>query len=397
MAGANRSLFALVANLPDDVTPVVVLAGEGEVARHFRKLGVDTRIASPPEVLNQFGKAVLNWSPIRQAWEVVHSLLPYSMQLRKLISELAIDVIHVNDIRGAFLTTGAARLTGCPMVGHVRGEVSVPTLHRRIFERACDRIITVADSVQKGFSAQARQKCYTVYNGINHREVVALAKNSPPVEWLQKLRDQGGVVACCFASVVPFKGIHHLLEATALLNASGCRQRVNVVVVGDQVPEHKDYQAWLHHRQKELAVDNFHYAGWQANPFPYYAVSDFTVLPSVSCEQLSFADQVIEVRGGEGLPRTHLEAMCFGLPSVGTRIAGVTEQITNGENGFVVSPANPAELADAMRRLLSNTTLRERMGEQARQRVLRQFSVEQYVNGVKAVYESLLSSQRRAA
>ncbi len=391
MAGANRSLFALISHLPRDVSPVVALIKDGEVADRYRRAGIDTRIVPPPKALRQYGQAMLRWSSARRAWEGARSLLPYTLAIRKLLKKCSVDLVHVNDVRGALLTAGAARLTGCPIVGHVRGEMPLPALPRRIFERACDRIITVSNSVQSSVSQKARRKCRTVYNGIDRDEIVSLAEQAPPDPILQALRDQGKVIVCCFASVVPFKGIHHLVEATARLNARGWGHRLSVVVVGDLVPEYADYQTWLRNLQRELAVHNMYFAGWQANPFPYYQAADFTVLPSVSYERLDCGTTALEVRGGEGLPRTHLEAMCFGLPVVGTGIAGVPEIVTDGQDGLIVPPSAPAALADAMERLLADEALRNELGARARQKSADAFSMEQYVAGVRAVYESLLS------
>ena len=397
MAGANRSLFALVTGLPREISPTVALADDGEVAEHYRAAGIQTVITEPPNTLAQYGNAMVRWSRGKRVWEAVHSLLPYTMRLRRLLRQLAIDVVHVNDMRGALMAGGAGRLAGCPIVGHLRGEVPLPGFPRRVFECVCDRIITVADSVQMCLSPRGRRKCCTVYNGIARGEVLRRADASPPIAWLQSLRDQGKIVVCCFASVVPFKGIHHLLDATVELNARGWGNRLAVVVVGDLIQEYAYYQHWLEERKTQFSADNLYFAGWHPNPFPFYQAADFTVLPSVSRERLHCGGRVLEVRGGEGFPRTHLEAMCFGLPIVGTTIAGVPEQIVTGHNGVLVPPSDPRALADAIEPLLRDEDLRRSMGERSRRRVAEKFSIEQYISGVTDVYNSLAPLKRKAA
>jgi glycosyltransferase involved in cell wall biosynthesis len=385
MAGANRSLFELVTNLPGSVTPLVLLAGEGMVAEAYRSVGIEVKVVPPGRSLNQFGKVMLKWSPIRQAWVAVSELLPYTFQLRKLIKELKPDIVHVNDGRGALLIGPAARLSGCPIVGHMRGEAPFGGVTKIFFDTVSDRIITVCSAIQSSLSPEARAKTVTVYNGthdVSHKGQV--------IPWLSTLREQGKVLVCCFASIVPFKGHHHLIEAVAELNQRGWRDRAVFVCVGDFVPEYQEYQNWLIQRQQELNVDNLLFTGWQSDPFSFYRVADIAVLPSVSSERLHYNDKAIDVRGNEGFPRTHLEAMSFGLPIVGTAIAGVREQVEDGVNGFVVPPSDKLALADALEKLLADPTLRLQMGKAGRERVQSLFSTDAYVSGVMNVYKSLI-------
>lgn len=385
MAGSNRSLFELVTNLPLAANPVVLLAGEGMVAEAYRAAGIEVQIVPPGRSLNQFGKAMLKWSPLKQGWVAVSELLPYTFQLRKLIKELKADIIHVNDGRGALLIGSAARLSGCPVVGHMRGEPPFGGITQKFFETVSDRIITVCSAIQPSLSPEARAKSVTVYNGIQD-----ISHKGEVIPWLSNLREQGKVLVCCFASIVPFKGHHHLIEAVAELNQRGWRDHAVFVCVGDFVPEYQEYQNWLIQRQQELNVDNLLFTGWQSDPFSFYRVADISVLPSVSSERLQYNGKEIDVRGNEGFPRTHLEAMCFGLPIVGTAIAGVREQVEDGVNGFVVPPSDKLALADALERLLAAPALRLQMGKAGRERVHSLFSTSAYVSGVMDVYKSLI-------
>lgn len=385
MAGSNRSLFELVTNLPGSVSPLVFLAGEGMVAEAYRAVGIEVKVVPPGPSLNQFGKAMLRWSLIKQGWIAVTELLPYTFQFIKLIKELKPDIIHVNDARGAILIGSAARLSGCPVVGHMRGELAFGGVAKTFFETVSDRIITVCSAIQSSLSPEARAKAVTVYNGTQD-----ISYKGEVIPWLSTLREQGKVLVCCFASIVPFKGHHHLIEAVAELNQRSWRDRAVFVCVGDFVPEYQEYQNWLIQRQQELNVDNLIFTGWQSDPFSFYRVAEISVLPSVSSERLYYNDKAIDVRGNEGFPRTHLEAMSFGLPIVGTAIAGVREQVEDGVNGFIVPPSDKLALADALEKLLAAPTLRLQMGKAGRARVQSRFSTGAYVSGVMDVYKSLI-------
>jgi len=80
-----------------------------------------------------------------------------------------------------------------------------------------------------------------------------------------------------------------------------------------------------------------------------YRETDIFVLPSDSYP--------------EGFPRVILEAWAAGLPVVATRLAGIPYRVKNEVNGVLVTPGNPKELHDALRKLLQDAELRYRLAE----------------------------------
>jgi glycosyltransferase involved in cell wall biosynthesis len=385
MAGANRSLFHLVTHLPPEVEPVVALTGEGQVADAFRAAGVRCVILPAQGAIGSYGKALIHASVARKAWIAAREVVPFARRMARVIRELEVDLVHTNEPRAALLAAAATRLARRPLVAHLRGEFVGGRLFRTLYELAARRIVCVSQGARATLGLRGRRKATVVYNGIG-----ALPAGVRPVPWLQALRDEGRVVVTCFATVVPFKGFHHLLRAVALLNERGAGARAAFVCVGEEMPGYEWYHAALRELQDELGVGNVTWAGWQEDPFPFYAASDLTVLPSVSEETLEMAGRSYPVRGNEGFPRTHLEAMQFALPVVGTRIAGVPEQVEDGATGILVPPGDPAALADALETLLNDAGLRRRMGARGRERVRELFSTEAYVAGVLDVYRETL-------
>ena len=69
----------------------------------------------------------------------------------------------------------------------------------------------------------------------------------------------------------------------------------------------------------------------------------------------------------EGMSNAMIEAVCVGLPVVTTRVSGVEELVTDGENGLVVQEDISAYSA-ALDRLMNDNTLQEQMGRNGRQR-----------------------------
>lgn len=70
----------------------------------------------------------------------------------------------------------------------------------------------------------------------------------------------------------------------------------------------------------------------------------------------------------EGLPIALLEAMASSLPCVATDVGGIPEALRNGVDGLLVPPGDPAALAAALIRVLSDRQGRKAMGASARER-----------------------------
>jgi glycosyltransferase involved in cell wall biosynthesis len=387
MAGANRSLFELISNYPPSVQPTVVIAAEGPVVDFYRRAGIPVEVQAVGKRLSRVGGAALRWSPLGIAQAVCLELAPLWARLAKMVRDKRIDLVHANDARGTLMIGPVARLLGRPLVAHMRGERSFDGPAWEAYERLPHRIVTVSRSIQDRLGATGRKKAVAIYNGT--RDVAGQRTPSAKAPENGQEKQGGDLTVAAFASVVPFKGCHHLMDALALLNARGWRDKITVLWIGDAPPEHRRYQDWLERKRLALGLENFRLLGWQPDPFPYYRSVDLTVLPSVSEERLQLDDGSIEVRGAEGLPRTHLEAMCHALPVVGTRIAGVPELVADGETGFVVPPSDPAALADAIERLARDPALRRRLGGAGRERILTQFSTATYVERMVALYQEL--------
>ena len=82
----------------------------------------------------------------------------------------------------------------------------------------------------------------------------------------------------------------------------------------------------------------------------------------------------------EGLSRSLIEAGACGLPAVTTDVPGCRDVVSDGDNGLLVPARDAVALADASERLVADAALRKRMGQRAREVVVRGFSNE-VVNG----------------
>lgn len=114
---------------------------------------------------------------------------------------------------------------------------------------------------------------------------------------------------------------------------------------------------------QSLFGDRVHFTGVLPDAFHYMADADLLALTSTT----------------EGMPGVLLEGAFAGLPLLATNVGGVEDIIIDGYNGFVV-PVNSREiLTQRLRELISNPSLRKKMGENSKKRVEEKFTNEQMI------------------
>lgn len=96
--------------------------------------------------------------------------------------------------------------------------------------------------------------------------------------------------------------------------------------------------------------------------------------------------------GGEGIPRSVLEAMACGVSVVATRIAGTPEAVIDDVTGFLVQTHDPKRIAERTATLLKNPDLRAKLGKNARQKIEEEFSWEKMISRLITVFKEVKAS-----
>jgi glycosyltransferase involved in cell wall biosynthesis len=91
----------------------------------------------------------------------------------------------------------------------------------------------------------------------------------------------------------------------------------------------------------------------------------------------------------EGLPKGLIEAAACGLPLVTTDVPGCREVVSDGVDGLLVPARDSEALASAIARLCRDPSLRFRLGQAARQKVLAEFDESIVIEQTMAVYREL--------
>ncbi|HEY0342685.1 MAG TPA: glycosyltransferase, partial [Steroidobacteraceae bacterium] len=96
----------------------------------------------------------------------------------------------------------------------------------------------------------------------------------------------------------------------------------------------------------------------------------------------------------EGMPMALLEAMSWGMPVIATPVGGIPQVVVNDSNGLLVAPGDIDALADAIRRLLDDPALCERLGAAARATVETGFSLNEALAKLSGIYDRFGISAR---
>ena len=106
---------------------------------------------------------------------------------------------------------------------------------------------------------------------------------------------------------------------------------------------------------------------------------------------LAAAQVSLLITNWEGFPLSILEAMRAGLPVVASSVGGVPESVRDGESGYLIPRADVPHLRDRIERLMTDPTLRARLGAAGRARFVRDFTLSASVARTLRVYRAALT------
>ena len=91
----------------------------------------------------------------------------------------------------------------------------------------------------------------------------------------------------------------------------------------------------------------------------------------------------------EGIPMSVLESMSHGIPVVVPAVGGFCEMINNGIDGFLVDSRDPMDFAERCIKIIDNINIRKNISYEAREKIIRDFSVEKMADSYKKLYNDL--------
>jgi len=336
--------------------PNVVVGGEGPYIAELSRRGIPC--SKVPSLVR----------PISPAHDFVALL-----ELRKLLERLQPDLVSTHSSKAGWLGRIVARSLGLPVIFTAHGWAftdGVPGTRRRFYilaERLAagfsNRIITVSDydrNLALKYRVAPMSKLVTVHNGV--------------------------------------------LDVTSMYRAQPSLQPPRLIMVA-RFEEQKDHQTLLQ------ALANLQDLPWTlelVGDGPLRSVTEslarrlgirnriwFTGAVNNVADRLKKAQIFVLISRWEGFPRSILEAMRAGLPVLASDVGGVAEAVEDGVNGILVPRGDVNAVRTALRRLLTNPSIREIMGRRGRERFEREFTFDRMAEKTLQVYREVLAEHCR--
>jgi glycosyltransferase involved in cell wall biosynthesis len=287
-------------------------------------------------------------------------------------------VVHVN-LPGPYdgqmgLLAPLARAAGAGAVVVTEHLPRVERLWKRaLVKRASyafvDRVITVCGAnvdYLTGLQNVPEYKTDVVYNGIPESYGRRRAELRADARRFLGLRDSDiGIVFV--GSLIERKGVGILIEA--LSGVAGGGWRLAVIGEGER---RAGYEEKARAGRIEDKVNFLGEIG-EEDVERVLCGSDLLVLPSFM----------------EGMPYVVLEAMACSLAVVATAVDGIPEAVPDGQAGILVPPGDPAALRDALERVCRDAALRKSLGDTARRRFERRFTLQRHIATMETIYDTL--------
>ncbi|HET6497944.1 MAG TPA: glycosyltransferase [Coriobacteriia bacterium] len=309
-------------------------------------------------------------------------------RVRRIVIEGGYDIVHTHTPIASFMTRFALRSLPSgtrPVIIYTAhgfhfyegqgfaGHAVFRTLER-VAARWTDYLVTINEedfrAARALHSIPSDRVRYIPGIGVDARR---FAEGTVSADVAAAVRDELDVPRDAFmvtmvAEFAPVKRHGHLLDALALVGD----ESVVLVLVGRGELE-PDVRALV---ERSGCVSRVRFAGYRRD------------MPAV----LAASDALVLVSDREGLARSVLEAMAAGKPVVGTATRGIADAV-GSEAGWIVDKDDPSALAAAIDAAAANPDEVRRRGKAARERAVREFSLDRIVNAYDALYREALYSR----
>lgn len=299
-------------------------------------------------------------------------------KINNIIKNNNISIFHSHDFKSDFYGLIASLNLGVKRVSTAHGSTRDSILKKAylfinegITYKFFDRIVAVAEDL-RGFLEQnkiLKEKIEVIQNGLD-TELLEDETNcsfAPPLPI-----KEGHTVFAVIGRLYPDKGHRYFIEALSKVYQR--YPNITGLIIGDG-PARTEITEQIKELNLEKAV---FLCGVRTDMKNVYDAIDFLIIPSLT----------------EGLPYVLLEAMANGIPVLSTSVGDIPHLIDHGSTGFLIDPGDIEGLSKYMMRFLKHTDKSQKMAQQGRDLILKNFSAKQMTEKTESLYRSLLTSDR---
>jgi glycosyltransferase involved in cell wall biosynthesis len=393
VGGAEKVLLALLRELSTrhDYQLHLIMLSDGPLVNIAQELGVTVNVLPLPERLNQAGDSSGRGSSL--AWRVskvislaiaIPAFIQYLWAFNLAIAQIAPDLIHSNGVKTHVLLAasqiirllGVKQTTRIPVVWHLHEFYGSRPVVAKLLRWASSQA-TLGIAISQAVAADARTalpdlSTQVIYNAVDLDEFHPAFGDRLSAEPEKTIRI--GLVA----TFAYWKGHQLFLEAAAQVLRDRPNLPLKFVIVGGPIYLTQGSQVTQAHLEQQaiaLGIQEWvEFWGFQAQMAAVYHRLDIIVHASTQPEPFGL---VI------------IEAMACGKPVIVAQAGGAAELFTSGVDALGFVMGDRQSLVDAMISLLDSPQQQETLAQNARNTVVKRFSLQDFSQTVITVYTEL--------
>jgi len=298
------------------------------------------------------------------------------LQIRRLIRENAVDIIHTHEVRSDMIGLACGRMHGIPVITTLHGWIQNDVRGR--FSTGIDkrilRFFNHVICVSKLMNAECIRMGVKKENiSVLHNSLVNEKFRRNPDD--QSFRSEIGagprtILVGNIGRLSPEKGQTDFIRSARTVLNYHKDTRFVLVGKGEDQPMLEDLAFSLGIRAEVLFV------GYRENMRAVYNSLDLVVQSSYT----------------EGLPNVILEALSMEVPVIATDVGGTSEIVLNNSTGVKIQPGKPEEIGAKILDFIKNKDTFKRMAEQGRKVVEAGFSIDERTRKLSLIYDRLISA-----
>jgi len=349
------------------------------LAKGLKKRGIDCFVASAGGGLYKYFQdsgIPIQLFNMRTKFEFSPKLLPVISRLAKFVSENKIDIIHAHTRVSQVIGQIVSSITKTHFVTTCHGFFKAGRISRKLFPCLGERIIAISSAVRNhliwDFNVK-EENISLIYNGINFEACSKILTDEEKIRLKTDLGINRNRIIGAIGRLSPVKGYKYLLTAFNELKKEFSDLKLLIIGEGFYGKKLKKLSSGFSLEKDIIFLES------KIELWKYLSIMDIFAYPSVQ----------------EGLGLSLIEAMANGRPCVASSIGGITDVINHGENGLLVPPNDSHSLSESVRKLLSDKSLRIKLGSAAKDTVREKFSLDKMVEETVVFYEDTINDRRR--
>lgn len=286
----------------------------------------------------------------RQSWQNTTTVLA----IEKIIQKSKPDVVMTNSMVAPWAAI-AAYYQAVPHVWFVREYGDLDHGRQFLMSRQqtwedVGKLSTIVVTISEALAAHLakympKDKIRILYNPFNVDEISQRAAESAS----SPFKSKDSLKLVILGNLSPSKGQLEVVEAVGRLNDEGLN--VELCIVGDRGPDNY-YQQVKKAIKSHKLKKQIHFVGRQANPLPYVRLADVGLMTSRR----------------EAFGRVTFEYLALGKAVVGADSGATPEMVKDGVNGYLFKPSDPASLATAIKKYVTQPGLISKHGQASAER-----------------------------